>query len=278
MRRKRKSGFGFVHKLQQPIENDEKGGHYIDHFNIDGVTEPIVSEQCETGFVNASPDEDGIIRSAFVSARYGETEYQSLAAAAYSLYCEKNGIEKNIPALDSYGKMWISYAGRPFDYEHISLCRVLDGTVDPRIFNGCIVLIGAYAAGLQDQFSVPGSSDLMYGVEIHANIIQGLLDGKTPVPANRGTAALVSAFFAAAAYIVSKRFEIKAQPPCVIVLAGGYMGLAALMNSLGTAYPLLYAPLFSVIGYILNLVRNYALEAAEKRRITAAFKKYVGKP
>ena len=89
-------------------KTDEKGGHYIDHFNIDGVTEPIVSEQCETGFVNASPDEDGIIRSAFVSARYGETEYQSLAAAAYSLYCEKNGIEKNIPALDSNGRMWIS--------------------------------------------------------------------------------------------------------------------------------------------------------------------------
>lgn len=256
-------------------KTDEKGRHYIDRFNIDSVTEPIVSEQCRTGFVNASPDEDGVIRSAFVSANYGETEYQSIAAAAYSLYCEKNGIEKNIPALDSNGRMWISYAGKPFDYEHISLCKVLDGTVDPRIFNGCIVLVGAYAAGLQDQFSVPNSSDLMYGAEIHANIIQGLLDGKTPVPASREAAALVSAFFAALAYILSKRFKIKASTPVVIVLAGGYVCLGAFVNSCGTAYPLLYAPLFSVIGYILNLVRKYAHEAAEKRMISAAFKKYV---
>lgn len=256
-------------------KTDENGKHYIDRFNIDDVTEPIVSEQCETGFVNASPDEDGVIRSAFVSARHGETEYQSIAAAAYSMYCEKNDMEKNIPALDKDGRMWISYAGRPFDYEHISFCRVLDGTVDPRIFNGCIVLVGAYAAGLQDQFSVPNSSDLMYGVEIHANIIQGLLDGKTPVPANREAAALVSAFFAAAAYLISKRFRIKASTPCVILLAVGSVGLGAFANSAGTAYPLLYAPLFSVIGYILNLVRNYVHEAAEKRKITAAFKKYV---
>lgn len=256
-------------------KTDENGRHYIDHFNIDSVTEPIISEQCRTGFVNASPDEDGIVRSAFVSAQYGETEYQSIGLAAYSLYCEENGMEKNIPALDSNGRMWISYAGRPFDYEHISFCRVLDGTVDPRVFSGCIVLVGAYAAGLQDQFSVPGSADLMYGVEIHANIIQGLLDGKTPVPANRLTASLISAFLAAAAYLVSKRFGVKASTPCVIVLAGGYVCLAAFVNSCGTAYPILYAPLFSIIGYIFNLVRKYVHEAAEKRMISAAFKKYV---
>lgn len=254
---------------------DENGRHYIDHFNIDGVTEPIISEQSGTGFVNASPDEDGIIRSAFVSVLHDETEYQSLAAAVYEMYCEKNGIEQNIPALDRDGRMWISYAGRPYDYEHIPFCRVLDGTVDPNIFNGCIVLIGAYATGLQDQFSVPNSSDLMYGVEIHANIIQGLLDGKTPVPANRGAAALVSAFVAAAAYLISKRFKIKGSTPCVIALAGGYVCLAAFVNSCKTAYPILYAPLFSMIGYLLNLVRKYAHEAAEKRKITAAFKKYV---
>lgn len=254
---------------------DERGRHYIDHFNIDSVTEPIISRQCATGFVNAAPDEDGIVRSAFVSARHGEKEYRSIGLEAYSMYCEKNSIERNFPALDRDGRMWISYAGRPFDYEHISFCRVLDGTVDPRIFNGCIVLVGAYAPGLQDQFSVPGSSDLMYGVEIHANIIQSLLDGKTPVPAHRGAAALISAFTAAAAFLISKRLKVRASTPLVILLSGGYMGLAAAVNSWRTTFPLLYAPLFSAVGYIFNLIVNYAAETAEKRRITAAFKKYV---
>ncbi len=171
--------------------------------------------------------------------------------------------------------MWISYAGKPYDYEHISLCRLLDGSVDPRIFNGCIVLVGAYAAGLQDNFSVPNSSDLMYGVEIHANIIQGLLDGKTPVPANRMSAAIISAFLAAAAYLISRRFKIKASTPCTAVIAAGYVGFSVVSNLNGITYPILYAPLFSVLGYLLNLLRKYAEQSAEKRRMTAAFKKYV---
>ncbi len=256
-------------------KTDENGKPYIDHFNIDGITEPIISEQCRTGFVNASPDEDGIVRSAFVSAEYGGSEYQSIAAAAYSMYCEKNGIAPNIPALDQNGRMWISYAGKPYDYEHIPLCRLLDGSVDPRIFSDCIVLVGAYASGLQDQFSVPNSSDLMYGVEIHANIIQGLLDGKTPVPANRAAAAVISAFLAAAVYLISRRFAIKASAPCAVVITAGFVCFAVISNSGGTTYPLLYAPLFSAMSYILNLIRKYAEASAEKRRITAAFKKYV---
>ncbi len=256
-------------------KTDESGKPYIDHFNIDGITEPIVSEQCGTGFVNASPDEDGIVRSAFISADFGGVEYQSIGAAAYSMYCEKNGIAPNIPALDQNGRMWISYAGKPYDYEHIPLCKVLDGSVDPRIFSDCIVLVGAYAAGLQDQFPVPNSSDLMYGVEIHANIIQGLLDGKTPVPADRVWAALISAFIAAAVYGISKRFRLRVSLPCTVLIAGGYVCFAAAANSGGTAYPLLYAPMFSALGYLFDIVRKYIAEAAEKRRITAAFKKYV---
>ena len=254
---------------------DDKGKPYIDHFNIDGITEPIISGQCETGFVNASPDEDGIVRSAFVSAEYDGKSYDSIGAAAYHMYCEKNGIEPHMPSLDDSGRMWISYAGRPYDYEHISLSSVLDGSVDPRIFSGCIVLVGAYAHGLQDQFSVPNSADLMYGVEIHANIIQGLLDGRTPVPANRSAAAAVSALAAAAVYVISRLFGVKVSAPCALLSEAGYIGFAVIANNGGRTFPLLYAAGSVFIVYILNLVMKYAEQAAEKRRITAAFKKYV---
>ena len=76
---------------------DDKGKPYIDHFNIDGITEPIISGQCETGFVNASPDEDGIVRSAFVSAEYDGKSYDSIGAAAYHMYCGKTAMEPTFP-------------------------------------------------------------------------------------------------------------------------------------------------------------------------------------
>ena len=256
-------------------KTDEKGKPYIDHFNVASVEQPIISDCAATGFVNAAPDEDGIVRSAMLSESWNGENYRSFAAQTYTLYCAHMGIEENIPALDDRDRMWINYAGRPYDYEHISLISVIDGSVDPRIFKDCIVIVGAYASGLQDQFSVPNSADQMYGAEIHANIVQGLLDGKCPVPAGRALSSVSAALIACCIYIVSRRFVLKASTPAVIIAVFGSAAAGMALNNAGTTFPVLYAPLCSVVCYLVNLVRKYAEASAEKRKITAAFKKYV---
>ena len=260
-------------------KTDENGKPYIDRFHIEQIEQPIAAADCITGFVNASPDDDGIVRSAFLTVSapelYGDESFGSLAAETYYLYCKNTGTAANTPTLDDNGRMWISYAGRPGDYEHISMSSLLDGSVDPRIFTDCIVLVGAYASGLQDQFSVPNSSDQMFGVEIHANIIQGLLDGKCPVPANRVLSALAAAAAAVLAYLISKYSKVKISTPIIIVMTAAYIAAGVMLNGSGLTIPILYAPLFMVICYLVNLGRKYAEEAVEKRKITAAFKKYV---
>lgn len=256
-------------------KTDDNGAPYIDHFNVESIEQPIIEDCVRTGFVNAAPDEDGIVRSAMLSQTYDGETHKSFAAQTYSAYCDFLGIEENIPSLDSRNRMWISYAGRPYDYEHISLSSLLDGSVDPRIFTDCIVMVGAYASGLQDQFSVPGSADQMYGVEIHANIVQGLLDGKCPVPAGRTASALSAAVISCCVYVLSRKLKLKFSTPLVIFVIAGCMAAGVLLNGAGTTFPVLYAPLFSLVFYLTNLIRKYAEEAAEKRKITAAFKKYV---
>ncbi len=49
------------------------------------------------------------------------------------------------------------------------------------MFNGSIVFVGAYAEGMQDNYSVASMRNgaQMYGVEIQANIVQALLEGET---------------------------------------------------------------------------------------------------
>lgn len=257
------------------IKTDENNKAYIDSFHISSVEEPIISDCTATGFVNATADGDGIVRSAFISENHDGKTIYSLAAQSYFLYCEKNGTAPVIPKLDSNNRMWINYAGRPYDYEHISLSSVLDGTVDPRIFNGCIVLVGAYTSGLQDQFSVPNSSDQMFGVEIHANIIQSLIDEKTSVPANKLITSLLSAVITAAAFFLFGRLKIKASTPIMAALILAYGAVGIVLNMNGSIIPLLYAPLFILIGYLTNLGWKYAEAAIEKHKITAAFKKYV---
>ena len=205
----------------------------------------------------------------------GGEVYKSFSSVIYSLYCERTGASEYVPKLDGNGRFRINYAGRPGDYEYISFIDVLNGNVDPRIFTDCIVLVGAYAAGMQDQYSVPGSSVQMYGVEIHANILQELMDERSPVPAGRWYASIVSAVAAALIYFISRQYKLKFSTPVtfigMILLACVFM----LVNFLGTAYPVIYSLLFMVVGYLINLVRKYVHEALEKKRVTDAFRKYV---
>ncbi len=254
---------------------DENGKPFIDHFNIESVTEPFFAEYCDTGFVNVSPDDDGIVRSAMMYDGDASRDYESLSSVIYSKYCERTGRSKNSLSLDSNGRMWINYAGRPGDYEHISFSDVIEGKVDPRIFKDCIVFVGAYASGLQDQYSVPNSSAQMFGVEIHANILQGIIDNRMPLPIARITAALICAALCTAVYLLSRKAKIKISLPITIVALVGFVFCGIMLNDNGLTIPLAYCTVFIPVAFLFNLVRHYAVETLEKRRITAAFKKYV---
>lgn len=265
---------------------DENGKPFIDHFYIDRVSEPFFAGEkplCGTGFVNVSPDEDGIVRSALmvdtgIAPPYYDsatTLYESFSSAVYSKYCERMGESENALKLDELGRMWITYAGKPGDYEYISLCDVLDGNVDPRIFKDCIVLVGAYASGLQDQYSVPNSSAQMFGVEIHANILQGIIDNRMPLPVPRALAASVCAIVAVLVFFIAKNVRVRISLPFTVAVLVLYAGLGTLFNKNGSTLPLAYCAVFVPLAFLFNLVRRYALETREKRRITTAFKKYV---
>lgn len=254
---------------------DENGKPYINHLNIADIEEPIISDHVNTGFVNAVPDDDGIVRSAILSAEYNDSTYQAFADKIYSVYCGRMGISRETPRLDENGRMWITYAGRPGDYEHIPFSKVLDGSVDPKIFKDCIVLIGAYASGLQDQFAVPNSANQMFGVEIHANIIQGLIDGRSTVPAPRWAAALITAAFALLVYIITKKLALKISTPVTVILLAGSIFVFIVLNNAGISFPLIYLAGCVLVCYLINLIRKYVESIIEKRKITDAFKKYV---
>ncbi|MBQ7833727.1 MAG: CHASE2 domain-containing protein, partial [Lachnospiraceae bacterium] len=167
------------------VKVDENGENYIDHMHVSAVEVPYTGDITPVGYANTSPDTDGTIRSylpiTLLEDEAGNvTEYTSLSYQIYLEYCESMGMEPLKPVTDENGVQWIYYAGKPYDYESISLIDVLEGKVDARVFMDCIVLVGAYATGLQDQFTVPNSSNQMFGVEINANLIQSFLDEQHP--------------------------------------------------------------------------------------------------
>ena len=253
---------------------NEDGTGYIDNFNIESIDMPIMSDVCEAGFVNAMPDTDGVIRSAMLTCDNNGEELYSLSYKAYKMYCEKNGIPETAPEFEN-GRMNIQYAGKPGNYEIIPLCSVLDGEIDPRIFSGCIAVMGAYYTGLYDQYAVPNSSELMFGCEIHANIIQALIDGKYPVSADRLSASIVFALFSGLLFIIFRRIRPGLSIALGITAIIGFVFTAIFLNNAGLMLPFIYFPLTIISGCAIDIIHSYVSESAERKKISDTFKKYV---
>ncbi|SDA30448.1 adenylate cyclase [Ruminococcus sp. YE71] len=252
----------------------EDGTGYIDNFNIETIDQPIMSGSCATGFVNALPDSDGVLRSALLTSSHDGEELYSLSYKAYKMYCEKNGITEAAPELRN-GRMNIQYAGRPGNYEIVPLCNILSGDIDPRVFSGCIVVIGAYATGLYDQYAVPNSSELMFGCEIHANIIQALIDKKYPVVADRMTASLMFAFTAGLIFLLFRRMRPGLSITLMAVIVAGFAAAVMAINNAGLRLPFIYFPLSAVAVCALSIIHSYISASAERKKISDTFKKYV---
>ena len=237
------------------------GQMYVDNFNIEAIDRPIMNDACQTGFVNALPDTDGVLRSALLTCSYqGRTQY-SLSYQAYKMYCEKRGISENSPALEN-GRMNIQYAGKPGNYEIV-------------VFSGCIVIMGAYATGLYDQYAVPNSSELMFGCEIHANIMQSLMDGKYPTSVDRLLISLVYAFMLGVIFIVFRKVKPGWAIALAAVLIAGFTFAAVMINNSGTILPFVYFPLCVLAVCALCIVHSYLSASAERKKISDTFKKYV---
>lgn len=139
---------------------------------------------CTTlGHINAMTDVDGVMRHGLLYVEPDGTEESrvySIACEAARSYLAQKGKELKLPKVSGQGHFYISYTARPGGYyDGVSIARLLSGQVPADYWAGKIVLIGPYAAALQDAYFTPIDKGMqMYGVEIQANMIQDLLENR----------------------------------------------------------------------------------------------------
>jgi len=149
------------------------------------------------GSVFTQPDADGVIRRSPLVMAYEGKLYPSLSLAAGMAYSfaedinlttsELNGLT-SITSLtiseftantDSRGSVLVPYIGKQKSFPYISATDVLNDRVEPGTLQGAIVLVGTSALGLKDLRTTPLETSYP-GVEVHANILKGLLEGGIP--------------------------------------------------------------------------------------------------
>ena len=229
-----------------------------------------------SGFLNAVIDRDGITRRAPLLASYQGRQLGSLALVmAHTL--RGDAALAALQLADSQGQVLLPYPAEAGRVLHVSAADVLAGRVPAGTLRGRIVLVGMAAAGLIDQHNAP-TGDLLPGVELHADLLSGLLDGR--LPQQPAWAPLLVALLLVATggwlLVALSRLRLwRGSALCavlVLVLVAGNLLAWALAR---LALPLA-APLLLVAGlYTLQLFFGQLAEALARRRLAALFGQYV---
>lgn len=256
----------------------EGGKSRVNPLHIDMVETPFgeLEDIVRTGFANTVQDSmDNSVRYTLLE-REG---YLSFASAVVRVAAENDG-ERFDPAasmhVDANHGIFIDYTGGPDTYETLSMIDVLEGKIPAAAFADSIVLVGAHAAGMGDSYAVPVQKGAqMYGVEIHANIIQSLLEGRCLV--NAGV--LVNAACYAAIVLIFTLLTVRLKIWMTMMAASGIIAaqyaLSLKLDEKGIVINLIVLPLSVLAAVIWSIVSKYATEVLQKRKIMHAFRKYV---
>ncbi|MBR6223640.1 MAG: CHASE2 domain-containing protein [Lachnospiraceae bacterium] len=253
------------------LERSELGAMVYNTEHIDSVEKPFdeLLAVSQYGFTNECIAKDGYIRYAMNSVKVDEGDKEvdndSFAYALYKLYCEKKGIDINVPKTNSNNQFQFRYSGKTGEFSKLSLEAVLSDKVPMTAFKDAIVLVGAYAPGFQDSYQ-PASDrgTAMYGVEIHANIIEAYLQEKTMVVVGRLLMAIITALLAGFIMLICRVYRrVKYY---VFIIAGAilYVAIGLLAAHLGYVIPIIYFLLILFVAYIYFVVDNYQRELKDQ--------------
>lgn len=131
-----------------------------------------------TGFINAYPDKDGVVRRAHLFFSLPEEPLHFHFTLAMLLAGGDEGILKQSLQHPLGSTRLIPFLGPPGHFESYAFSDVIQGNIPPSVFKDRYVLVGAWSSGLGDFYPTPLSSTKqtsMSGVEILANQLENTI-------------------------------------------------------------------------------------------------------
>ncbi len=177
---------------------------------------------------------------------------------------------------DRHGQLWVHFA-RNDPSIYVSAVDVLEGTVEPDVIAGRLVLIGTSAAGLLDVKTTP-VSPVMPGVEIHAQVLEAALTGQLLSQPPWG---LLAEFLSAMILGVAIIWFAPRLGPKSLIAVGAFFAILLVGTSwyyysqqrllIDATYPLLSTTAI----YLTLIFFSFAREQTQRRQIRSAFGQYL---
>jgi adenylate cyclase len=251
------------------------------------------------GHFNPLPDDDGVIRRVPMLAEVDGGYYEPLSLAMLRLLTGSPEIRPGLTsapgwARDYPGLEWLDvgeyripvdrevaalvpYRGVERTFKYISATEVMQGKAARADLEGKIVLVGTSAPGLLDLRSAPVGK-VYPGVEIHANLISGMLNGglKQMPPYVLGAEfALLALAGMGMALVLPLLNPIRSGVAALAVL-GAVVGTNLAVWQYGNlVLPLASGILMILMLFALNMSYGFFVESRAKRQITGLFGQYV---
>jgi adenylate cyclase len=248
------------------------------------------------GHFNPQVDDDGMVRRVALLERYDNNYYGALSLSMVKAYLHHaidpvfaqgigvdehySGLEKlvvnnRVIPVDLQVRALVPYRGKTGSFLYLSATDVLHHRINPELLAGKIVLVGTTAPGLLDLRATP-VSPVYPGVEIHANLISGILDGLVKErPAWAAGAELVTIVI-----IGLLLFFLPASPLWATLMAISVAIVVIALNLwlwldknlvLNIAQPLLLI----ATAYILHMAHGFFIESRNKHLLSHRFGQYV---
>jgi len=178
--------------------------------------------------------------------------------------------------VDENGATLVPYRGYRGSFRYIPMADVLAGRTPAEQLAGKIVLIGASSPGLMDLRVTP-VGNVYPGVEVHANLVAGILNGTLKhKPAYVLGADILQLLLAGAAMV----FLLPLLSPLRATLAAAVVATTLIVVNLsfwndGLVLPLANGLVLVALLYALNMSWGYFVESRTKRQFTELFGQYV---
>jgi adenylate cyclase len=264
-----------------------------------GNLEVLQSSARSGGFFdNPFIDSDGVFRRVPLVQIHQDYLYSSLALSTTQAYLGEPNIELNVVAngdkgseyyalesinlekfritVDSNGAVYVPFRGLQYSFPYVSVHKILNRTIDPDMLKDKIILVGTTAPGLLDLRSTP-VQNVYPGVEVHANIISGILDQRIKHrPAwTIGYEFLILILIAVSmALFLPITSPIMATLATVVVLILTVSGTVAAWNN-HIILPLASPLLLIILTFIWHMTYGFFIESRGKRQLAHLFGQYI---
>jgi adenylate cyclase len=250
------------------------------------------------GHFNPWLDDDGVTRRVPMLAEYQGEYYEPLSLAIVrtlmgfppivpdfldkSVSQDYAGLEElkvgrlRIP-VDERVSTLVPYRGERGSFKYIPIVDVLNERVPLNDLKGKIAIIGTSAPGLLDLRATPVGSAYP-GVEVHANLIAGILDQNIKhKPPYAAGAEFVLLLLAGLVMTLLLPFvsPFKGTVTALIVLLGMIAINVVLYDTAHIVLPLAAGLAMILVLFTFNMAYGYFVEARGKRQITGLFGQYV---